>query len=197
VYTYPFEVEKKTNPDPYSPLRDFYFLRGAWQEWGKVEVNGNDEVLFGIYLTDEDLKVKGQNSWNHTVHYRAQRKLFRDGKLVGAYGLASEGNAIEWENASTDNGRWMFITNLLFKYPNGVGGSSRRAMTPADLKDGKYLYEVTLKHPVTNKQNVWKYAFTVQGGHILPDPAADHTQHKNDLTFLEQGTTHHFVRKLK
>ena len=31
-YTFPFQVEKQSNPDPYAPVHDFYFLKGPWSD---------------------------------------------------------------------------------------------------------------------------------------------------------------------
>ena len=33
-YTFPINIEKISNKDPYSPVKQLYIMRGEWEDWG-------------------------------------------------------------------------------------------------------------------------------------------------------------------
>lgn len=192
-YTFPFKIEKKSNPDPYSPVKDFYFLRGAWEEWGTIELR-EDEMVFNHYLTDRNAEVKSQANWDESRPYEAILKLSKDGKVIGACDIDNEGKII-MHDAGTRHGVWRSLVLQIFAFPVTPKNTTRRYLKPSELKDGTYQIELSIKDP-KGKISTEKYGFTMKAGKIVPHPKADHAIHKDHLTFLEQGTKCSFIKKM-
>lgn len=187
-YTFPFQVEKKTNPDAYAPVKDLYFLKGAWEDWARIQFDERSgEVLPSIYLTERNLDIKSPTNWDDTVPMRGLVKISRNGTLVATYGQTTNSG-----DFNPDNGKWTRCQFLAYK----AGSNDREMFTKADMKDGNYVMDVNIKNPKNGKSVVAKYGFTVKGGVILPHSKADRSQNKDPLTVLEQGKEFYYFKKL-
>ncbi|MFN3850400.1 MAG: hypothetical protein ACK4NY_13275 [Spirosomataceae bacterium] len=187
-YTFPFQVEKKTNPDAYAPVKDLYFLKGAWEDWARIQFDERSgEVLPSIYLTERNLDIKSATNWDDTVPMRGLVKITRNGTLVATYGQTSNSG-----DFTPSNGKWTRCQFLAYK----AGTNDREMFTKADMKDGNYVMDVNVKNPKNGKSVVAKYGFTVKGGVILPHSKADRNQNKDPLTVLEQGKEFYYFKKL-
>lgn len=184
-YTFPFKVEKKTNPDAYAVVKDLYFFRGPWEEWGRIEFEEADgEMLASIYFTEQNLNIKSLSHWNDTKPLALQTKITRDGKLVATYGLPG------WGDVSVNNGQWTRIQTQTFK------AGTKTVFTKADLKDGNYAMDCVVKDPKTSKTTNLKYGFVVRGGAIQPAQKADRNLNKDPTTLLEQGKELFYIKRL-
>lgn len=187
-YTFPFQVEKKTNPDAYAPVKDLYFLKGAWEDWARIQFDERSgEVLPSIYLTERNLDIKSATNWDDTVPMRGLVKISRNGTLVATYGQTTNSG-----DFTPSNGKWTRCQFLAYK----AGTNDREMFTKADMKDGNYVMDVNVKNPKNGKSVVAKYGFTVKGGVILPHSKADRNQNKDPLTVLEQGKEFYYFKKL-
>lgn len=187
-YTFPFQVEKKTNPDAYAPVKDLYFLKGPWEDWARIQFDEQSgEVLPSIYLTERNLNIKSETNWNDTVPMKGLVKISRNGTLVATYGQTTNSG-----DFNPDNGKWTRCQFLTFK----VGSNDRETFKKADMKDGNYVMEVNIKNPKNGKTVVGKYGFTVKGGEIQSHPKADRNQNKDPLTVLEQGKEFYYFKKM-
>jgi hypothetical protein len=187
-YTFPFQVEKKTNPDAYAPVKDLYFLKGPWEEWARIQFDERSgEVLPSIYLTERNLDIKNQTNWNDTVPMKGLVKISRNGTLVATYG-----QTINSGDFTPDNGKWTRCQFLAYK----AGSNDKSMFTKADMKDGNYVMDVNVKNPKNGKTYVAKYGFAVKGGEILPHPKADRNQNKDPLTVVEQGKEFFYFKKM-
>ena len=193
-YTFPFEVEKQSNPDPYAPVHDFYFLKGPWQDWGRVEFGPDGHFIFNYYLSHQTTTVVNQAQWDAKREYKYLVKLYRDGKMVAAHSLDNSGKGgFEEGDIQTRNGKWIKNDCTLHKYPVAKPGS-RDFFMKADMKDGNYTAEVWLKS-LEGVESTYKYGFTVKNGAIVPAPAADRALNTNPLQFVEQGPGWFYVKR--
>ncbi len=187
-YTFPFQVEKKTNPDSYAPVKDLYFLKGVWEEWARIQFDERSgEVLPSIYLTERNLDIKSATNWDDTVPMKGLVKITRNGTLVATYG-----QTINSGDFTPSNGKWTRCQFLTFK----AGSNDKDMFTKADLKDGNYIMDVNVKNPKTGKSTIAKYGFTVKGGVIQLHPKADRNQNKDPSTVLEQGKEFYYIKKM-
>jgi hypothetical protein len=193
-YTFPFRVEKQTNPDPYSPVKDFYFLRGPWEEWGHMEVDNTGEVKFSFYSTERTTTIKSQSSWDDVKTIQVQTRLFRNSKQIAVYGINNDTTEPVWTDRVDRNGTWTKHTIQLFTYPGNP--QNRKLLQKEALTDGSYLVDVRVKDPATGKVSTQKYPFVVRGGAFVPAAKADRAQHTDPLTFLEQGTSCRYVKRV-
>jgi hypothetical protein len=193
-YTFSFEVEKETNPDPYAPVHDFYFLKGPWQDWGRVEFGPDGHFIFNYYLTHRTTTVVNQAQWDAKREYKYLVKLYRDGKMVAAHSLPNSGSGFEENDIQTHNGKWERKDCTFHKYPVAKPGS-RDFFLKADMKDGNYTVELWLKS-LDGVESTHKYAFTVKSGAIVPPAQADRAQNPDPLRFLEQGPGRFYVKKM-
>lgn len=196
-YTFPFSVEKLTNADPYSPVRDFYFLHGPWEEWGRVEFGPDGHFIFNFYLTHQTTTIPNQARWDVNAPCQYLVKLYRDGKMVAVHRLQNIENQFEESETQVTNGVWKRFEATLHQYPpasKGQGAGSRPFFLKENMKDGAYKVEVVVKDP-SGQEKIHQYQFTVKGGNITPDPKADRSQNKDPLQFLEQGPNRFYVRK--
>lgn len=198
-YTYPFSVEKKTNPDPYASVHDLYFLKGPWEEWGRVEFGPDNDFIFNFYLTDASTTITNQSVWDNSKQYDFLIKLYRDGKMAGAHRIQNVGNGFEYAGLQTRNGKWMKFDATLFAYPvvaTGTGAGSKKFLKKDELKDGNYTLDLLLKDK-DGVEKTLQYTFVVKNGAIQPDPKADRAVHKDPLTLLEQGPKFFYVKRVK
>jgi hypothetical protein len=194
-YTFPFEVEKISNPDPYAPVHDFYFLKGPWQNWGRVEFGPDGHFIFNYYLTHQTTTVVNSAQWDAKRDYKFLVKLYRDGKMVAAHSLDNSGKGgFEEGDIQTRNGKWIKNDCTFHKYPVAKPGS-RDFFMKADMKDGNYTAEVWLKS-LEGVESTYKYGFTVKNGAVVPATEADRTLNTNPLQFLEQGPGRFYVKKI-
>lgn len=197
-YSFPFEVEKENNPDPYAPVHDFYFLKGPWQDWGRVEFGPDGHFIFNFYLTHRTTTVVNQSQWDAKREYKYLVKLYRDGKMVAVHRLQHVENQFEEGDLQTRNGIWKRYDATLHTYPpagKGQGAGSRAFFLKNDMKDGNYTAEVWLKS-LDGVEATHKYAFTAKGGAIVPPAKADRAQNPDPLQFLEQGPGRFYVKKM-
>ncbi|MBL7779672.1 MAG: hypothetical protein JNM22_00555 [Saprospiraceae bacterium] len=198
-YTYQFSVEKKNNPDPYAPVHDLYFLKGPWENWGRVEYGPDKDFIFSFYYTDVNTAITNQANWDLVKPYDFMIKLYRDGKMAGAYRIQNVGNGMEPGNIQVRNGKWGRFDATLYAYPvvaTGTGAGSKKFLKKEDLKDGNYTLDVLLKDK-DGKESTLQYTFVVKGGAILPSEKADRNVHKDPLTYLEQGPDYFYVKRVK
>lgn len=193
-YSFPFEVEKVTNPDPYAPVHDFYFLKGPWQDWGRVEFGPDGHFIFNYYLTHQTTTVVNQAQWDAKREYKYLVKLYRDGKMVAAHSLPNSGTGFEENNLQTHNGRWEKYDCTFHKYPV-VKAGSRDFFMKADMKDGNYTAEVWLKS-LEGVESTYKYGFTVKNGAVVAPTEADRTLNTKPLQFVEQGPGRFYVKRI-
>ena len=193
-YTFPFRVEKQSNPDPYAPVHDFYFLKGPWQDWGRVEFGPDGHFIFNYYLTHETTTIVNQAQWDAKREYKFLVKLYRDGKIVAAHSLQNSGSGFEEGDIQTHNGKWERSDCTFHKYPVARPGN-RDFFMKSDMKDGNYTVELWLKS-LDGKETTHKYGFTVKDGAIVPPAQADRAQNPDPLQFLEQGPGRFYVKKI-
>ncbi|MFY7909615.1 MAG: hypothetical protein ACOVO2_08690 [Emticicia sp.] len=187
-YTFPFQVEKKTNPDSYAPVKDLYFLKGPWEDWARIQFDERSgEVLPSVYLTERNLDIKSASNWDDTVPMKGLVKISRNGSLVATYG-----QTINSGDFTPSNGKWTRCQFWTFK----AGSNDKEMFTKADLKDGNYIMEINVKNPKTGKSTIAKYGFMVKGGVIQPHPKADRNQNKDPLRVLEQGKEFYYIKKM-
>lgn len=185
-YTFPFKVEKKTNPDAYATVKDFYFLHGPWEEWGRIQFDERDGQMTGnIYLTEQKTDVKNHTAWDEFKQLNMVAKITRNGVLVATFGINPNTT-----HPTTLNGKWTRFQFLTYK------AGTNEYFTKADLKDGNYIMETNVKDPKSGKSSVSKYGFTVKGGVIQSHPKADRNQNKDPLTVLEQGKEFYYIKKM-
>lgn len=185
-YTFPFKVEKKTNPDAYATVKDFYFLHGPWEEWGRIQFDDSDgQMTASIYLTEQKTDIKNHTSWDEFKQLNMVAKITRNGALVATFGVNPNTT-----HPTTRNGKWTRFQFLTYK------AGTNEYFTKADLKDGNYIIETNLKDPKSGKSSVSKYTFTVKGGIIQSHPKADRNQNKDPLTVLEQGKEFYYIKKM-
>lgn len=185
-YTFPFKVEKKTNPDAYATVKDFYFLHGPWEEWGRIQFDESDGQMTGnIYLTEQKMDIKNHTSWDEFKQLSMVAKITRNGALVATFGINPNTT-----HPTTRNGKWTRFQFLTYK------AGTNEYFTKADLKDGNYIMETNVKDPKSGKSSVSKYSFTVKGGIIQSHPKADRNQNKDPLTVLEQGKEFYYIKKM-
>jgi hypothetical protein len=189
-YTFPFEVEKKNNPDPYAPVHDFYFLKGPWQDWGRVEFGPDGHFMFNFYLSHQTTTVPNAARWDEKKEYKYLVKLYRDGKMVAVHSLQNSGGFSEGD-LQTRNGVWKKFDGTLHQYPAKQGAFFMKS----DMKDGNYTVEVWLKDK-EGAETTHKYGFTVKNNTVVSNEKADRTQNKDPLQFLEQGPKLFYVKKL-
>ncbi len=198
-YTYPFSVEKKTNPDPYASVHDLYFLKGPWEEWGRVEFGPDNDFIFNFYLTDASTTITNQSVWDNSKPYDFMIKMYRDGKMVGAHRIQNVGNGFEYAGIQTRNGKWMKFDATLYAYPvvaTGTGAGSKKFLKKDELKDGNYTLDLLLKDQAGVEKTL-QYTFVVKNGAIQPHPRADRAQNTDPLTVVEQGPKFFYVKRVK
>lgn len=194
-YTFAFQVEKQSNPDPYAPVHDFYFLKGPWQDWGRVEFGPDGHFIFNYYLTHQTTTIVNQAQWDSKREYKHLVKLYRDGKMVAAHSLSNgSGGGFEEGDLQTRNGKWNRFDCTFHKYPV-VKVGSRDFFMKSDMKDGNYTVELWLKS-LEGVESTHKYGFTVKNGAIVPPVEADRSQNTDPLHFLEQGPGRFYVKKI-
>ncbi|MFZ1787558.1 MAG: hypothetical protein WAT92_04570 [Saprospiraceae bacterium] len=198
-YTFPIKIEKVSNKDPYSPLKQLYFMRGEWEEWGRVEYNSGGDFIFSHYLPERDVKVTNQSRWDETVHYPFTAKLLRNGKVVGNYDAQNEKRTLEKGSVFAENAKWVRNQNAFYAYPpvNRMinDNHSHDYVYTKDMIDGNYTVETEIFKPSGVIKN--KYDFTIKNGKFVPDPRADRSLHSDPFTLLEQGPNYHYIRKSK
>ncbi len=198
-YTYPFSVEKKTNPDPYASVHDLYFLKGPWEEWGRVEFGPDNDFIFNFYLTDASTTITNQSVWDNSKQYDFLIKMYRDGKMAGAHRIQNMGNGFEYAGIQTRNGKWMKFDATMFAYPvvaTGTGAGSKKFLKKDELKDGNYTLDLLLKDKAGVEKTL-QYTFVVKNGVIQPHPRADRAQNTDPLTVVEQGPKFIYVKRVK
>jgi hypothetical protein len=185
-YTFPFKVEKKINPDAYATVKDFYFLHGPWEDWGRIQFDESDgQMTASIYLTEQKTDIKNHTSWDEFKQLNMVAKITRNGALVATFGVNPNTT-----HPTTLNGKWTRFQFLTYK------AGTNEYFKKADLKDGNYVMETNVKDPKTGKSALSKYSFTVKGGVILPHPKTDRNQNKDPLTVLEQGKEFYYIKKM-
>lgn len=185
-YTFPFKVEKKTNPDAYAAVKDFYFLHGPWEEWARIQFDEMDgQMTPSIYLTEQRADVKNHSNWDEFKPLQMVAKLTRNGSLVATFGVNPNTT-----HPTTNNGKWTRFQFLTYK------AGTNQYFTKADLKDGNYILETNVKDPKTSKSSLSKYSFAVKEGMIQLHPKADRNQHKDPFTILEQGREFFYIKKM-
>lgn len=196
-YTHAFNIEKQNNPDPYAPVHDFYFLRGPWQDWGRVEFGPDGHFIFNFYVNYETTTIPNQARWDVAKPFKYQLKMYRDGKMVAVHSLQHIENQLEWSDSRLTNGTWKKFDATFHTYPpagKGQGAGTREWFLKDHMKDGAYKVEVLLKDEA-GAITTHTYSFTVKGGQILPAPEADRSKNTDPLHFLEQGPGRFYVKK--
>lgn len=197
-YTFPFSVIKVPNSDPYAPAPFLYFLRGPWQEWGRVDFGPDEDFLFSFYHTYETTQIENQARYDKTFSFEYMYKLKRNGKVVAAADLNQNNSAFQWKQTMVENGSYNRFESWMLDYPitaQGANAGKERPFKKADLKDGSYTMEVTIKQD--GKETIHNYPFTVTGGKIDSDPQANRSVHTDALTLVEQGRKFVYIRKAK
>lgn len=193
-YTFPFQVEKKNNPDPYAPVHDFFFLKGPWQDWGRVEFGPDGHFIFNFYLNHETTTVPNAARWDVNKEYKYLVKLYRDGKMVAVHSLPNSGTGYSEGDLQASNGKWKKFDGTLHAYPRRSGAGAQEFFMKSDMKDGNYTAEVWLKDK-EGVETTHKYGFAVKNNTVVTAEKADRAQNKDPLQFLEQGPARVYVKK--
>lgn len=198
-YTFPIKIEKMSNKDPYSPVKQLYIMRGEWEDWGRVEFNSDGDFIFSHYLPEKDIKVTNQSRWDETVHYPFTAKLLRNGKVIGNYNAQNPQRTLEKGSVFAENGRWVRNQNAFYAFPpvnrRINDNHSHDYIYTKDMTDGNYIIETEIFKPTGVIKN--KYEFTIKDGKILPSIRADRAQNSDKYTLIEQGPNFHYVKKIK
>jgi hypothetical protein len=194
-YTFPFKVEKFTNPDPYAPAGTFYHLRGAWEQWGFVKFNSEGNFIFNFYHTHLTTEVENAARWDVRKEFKTVVKLNKEGKTVAVYRLQPSTPDVEWNTVMADNCVWKRFDMTFHAFPPPPGHGNRPFFKKENMKDGSYTIEVQLREEKTGKETSYKYAFSVKDGNIVPTDKADRTKNPDGLQFLEQGRDKFFVKR--
>ncbi len=117
-----FQVEKQSNPDPYAPVHDFYFLKGPWQDWGRVEFGPDGHFIFNFYLTHQTTTIVNQAQWDAKREYKYLVKLYRDGKMVAAHSLPTQVAVLKKTifKPTMENGKNPIALSTNTRWPNPV-----------------------------------------------------------------------------
>ena len=194
-YTFPFLVEKKTNPDPYAPVHDFFFIKGPWADWGRVEFGPDGHFIFNNYMTYETTTVPNAVRWDINKEYKYLVKLYRDGKMVAAHSLPNSGTGFNEGDLQLSNGKWKNFDGTLHFFPRRNSAGAQEFFMKSDMKDGNYTVEVWLKDK-EGVETTYKYGFAVKNSTIVSAEKADRALNKDPLQFLEQGPGRWFVKRL-
>ncbi len=198
-YTFPISIDKISNKDPYSPVKQLYIMRGEWEEWGRVEFNSDGDFVFSHYMPEKDVKVTNQSRWNETVHYPFTAQLLRNGKVIGNYSAQNEKRTLEKGSVFAENGRWVRNQNAFYAYPpvnrRINDNHSHDYIYTKDMIDGNYTIEAEIFKPSGIVKS--KYAFTFKDGKVIPSSRADRSQNSDKLTLIEQGPNFFYVKKIK
>lgn len=194
IASQPFKVEKENNPDPYAPARQMYWMRGEWEQYGRITFNSYDDFMFGHYIPDRNIKIKSQSKWDEYTDYPFTAKLYRNTTMVGVYDVFDF--KISKGNVTADNGKWRLNENVFYKYPfaKTPGTNSNAFLKKEHMSDGDYTIETEIFRPSGTIKN--KYKFTIKSGQIISDPRADRSKHKDPLTFMEQGVGLWYLPKM-
>jgi hypothetical protein len=195
ITAHAFRIEKQTNADPYSPVKQMYWMRGDWEQWASISFNSDDDLMFSHYVPERNIKIKNQSNWDERYDYESQTKLYRNGTLVGFYNVQQ--NKMVRGNVIFYNGKWHLNANMFYRWPidndNEGGYHNRLDFQRKHLKDGDYVIELEIFKPSGTVKE--KYKFSVKGGAVISDPRADRSKHTDPLTLVEQGVDKWFLRK--
>ncbi len=198
-YTFPITIEKVSNKDPYAPLKQLYFMRGAWEDWGRVEYNSDGDFIFSHYLPERDAKITNQTKWDERMQYPYTARLMRNGKVIGNFDAQTPQMTLIKGSVFTENGRWLRNQNPFYAYPpvNRMinANHSHDYVYTNDMTDGNYSVVTEIFKPSGVIKN--KYDFTIKNGKFVPDPRSDRSQHSDPFTLLEQGPNYHYIKKSK
>ena len=198
-YTFPINIEKISNKDPYSPVKQLYITRGEWEDWGRIEFNSDGDFIFSHYMPEKDVKVTNQSKWNETIHYPYTAKLLRNGKVIGNYDAQNPQRTLEKGSVFAENGRWVRNQNAFYAYPpvnrRINDNHSHDYVYTKDMTDGNYSVETEIYKPSGTIKS--KYTFVIKKGKVVPVPRADRSQHDDKFTLIEQGPNYHYVKKIK
>lgn len=190
-----FRIEKQVNADPYSPVKQMYWMRGDWEHWGSISFNTDGDLKFSHYIPERRIKIENQSKWDATYNYESQTKMYRNGTLVGFYYIQND--KIARGTVTGENGKWHLNSYSLYRWPvdhgSGSGSADRLEFQRKHLKDGDYTIELEIFKPEGTVKE--KYKFSVKGGVVISDPRADRSKHTDPLTLVEQGFDQWFLRK--
>lgn len=197
ITSFPVRIEKQLSANPYSPVKQMYWMRGDWENWARLGFDAFDEFQFSFYLPERNIKIENQAKWDDYTQYPYKAKLFRNGELVGVHELEGDGQTLTTGEVNAENGRWFRNENNFWVWPPkerlDASTYNRIPFLRKDLKDGDYTIETEIEKPSGTERA--RYAFQVRGGEIVSHPNTDRAQHPNPLTLVEQGPDFRYIPK--
>jgi hypothetical protein len=197
ITSFPVRIEKQLSANPYSPVKQMYWMRGAWENWARIWFNDYGEFQFSFYLPERNIKVENQAKWDDFTRYPSNVRLLRNGALVGQYDLEGDGQTPIPVAATSENGRWYRNEYIFWAWPPrerlDASSFNRISFKREDLKDGDYVIEIEVIKPSGTERAA--YPFKVRGGEIVSHPDTDRAQHPDPLTLVEQGPNFKYIPK--
>ncbi|WP_298224056.1 hypothetical protein [Flavobacterium sp.] len=179
-YSFPFEIAKLTNNDPYATMNEMYVTRGPWNDYAYLNLADTGNLVFGFYLNHEEFQPNpaNKNKTNKSVKWSV--KMLKDNKPYAQhYGNGpntAQVKQAEWEENS-----------CAFKLVDKPG-----EIKFTNLTDGAYKIELTLE----GEKKPRLYNFSVKGNKIVPIVEQDRTKN-TDPTRLIEGWSDYFWLKLE
>ena len=199
IYTFPFEVIAKNSDDPYGPVPTYYFLKGAWEEWGFMEFAEHapqqEVTKFSFYLNDRSTDAESEVKLEERRSITYKTMLYRNGELIGAGDVSSATREIDWQAGITVRGTWNLIPTKFQEYPMPEGSEYDATLERAELKDGSYRIEVIIKDH-EGSQTTQNYQFELKDNRFVLHPRTVRSQHGDPSTMIEQGPERVFIERV-
>ncbi|MFK7933896.1 MAG: hypothetical protein AB8G22_10320 [Saprospiraceae bacterium] len=197
IYQFPFKVEKKVSDDPYSQLKEMYFLAGPWEEWNALDIDEDDDnsLMWYTYATHRSTKVKNRITEAGEYTYRCE--LFYNGQKVGFHDNRRSSGREHWKSGphgepytnTTTRGQWarqnMNIVHVSRKDPHGRPANFLKS----DLRDGNYNMKVYIDGKLS------EFPFQVKGGELVKHQQQVREQHDDPTTLIEGGREYFWYQR--
>lgn len=165
-YTFPFEVMKKVDTDPYAANNTLWYSTGPWEKYAWVTPESSGNFIFGFHMRHLEFKPDPNDARKQSKSVSWNPELMQNGKVI------SEKNP---KKESVDKGEWKDCTTSM----KLIGGKDWLKI--ADLKDGSYTMKVTVEGEAAPRM----YDFKMSGGRIVYSDRQDRTKNTDPKTLIE------------
>ncbi len=148
-YEFPLTINELKSDDPYANVQSKYTVSGFWNDYGFIEIQDDNRVIFNCFLRDENFKPKGSGA------YMLWIDVMKGDKVI-------TGDTKEEDKATkkcpTLKNEWSTINRAFLKRD-----ASKKYLELADLEDGDdYKFVVSLDNKLS------EYKFAVKDHKIVP-----------------------------
>ena len=186
-YEFEFEAYSKKSDDPYSDIKDFWFIKGPWEKVGYIE-HGNYNSVFRFYIVNDDITLNPDNPRKDTKKFSWKTELYKDGKLIGE--TADKG--LKRPNLIVHRGKWEAGSTIYLSEEEGIEYyNAKQQQKIYKFKDGKYL----IKIQVDGEDKPREFEYTVKDGKIIYIPQQDRSVHTDPYTIIEGGRARYYLNK--